>query len=393
MRGLVYLAWRYLVHNRLKTAILVLSIALMVFVPSGLRVLVSRSAEELTARAEATPLLVGAKGSPLELVLGTLYFDGDAPQAIGYDQVERIAATGFALPIPIHARFHAQGMPIVGTTPEYYEHRGLEVASGRPVALLGECVIGAEAARASGLAPGDSVVSSPENVFDLAGVYPLKMNVVGVLAPSFSPDDDAIFVSIKTAWVIEGLGHGHGDLSQPDASAAVLEREGDLIIANAAVVQYTEVTPQNMGSFHFHGDLSAFPVTAIVVVPHDDKSSALLRGRYQGADGKVQIVRPRDLIDDLLGTIFTVQGYVVAAVFFVGGSTLATTVLVFLLSLRLRRGEIATMVKIGAPPRAVLTVLSLEVGLVVVTSLVLAGILTALSTHYASGLVRSLVLS
>ena len=66
MNGSIYLAWRYLAYHRFKTAILVLSITLIVYVPVGLRVLVSQSAEQLTARAGATPLLIGAKGSPLE---------------------------------------------------------------------------------------------------------------------------------------------------------------------------------------------------------------------------------------------------------------------------------------------------------------------------------------
>jgi putative ABC transport system permease protein len=393
MSGHVYLAWRYLAHNRVKTAILVFSIALIVFVPSGLRVLVGRSAEELTARADATPLLIGAQGSPLELTLSSLYFEGESPATVGYDQVERIQETGYAVPIPLHARFHAQGAPIVGTGPEYLEHRGLALADGRAAALLGECVLGAAVARERGLAPGDRVVSSPENVFDLAGVYPLEMNVVGVLAPAFTPDDEAVFVDVKTAWVIEGLGHGHEDLSRPESSAAVLERDGDVITANASVVQYTRITEENADSFHFHGDPAAFPLTAVLAVPHDAKTSALLRGRYQAAGETVQIVRPRDVIDDLLGTVFTVQGYVVAAVVFVGGSTLATTVLVFLLSLRLRRGEIATMIKIGAPKSAVATVLSLEVVLVVAASLLLAGLLTAASARYAPEIVRTLVQS
>ena len=71
MTGTLYLAWRYLVYHRVKTAILVTSITLIIYLPVGLDVLVSQSAAQLTARAEATPLLVGAKGSPLELVLST----------------------------------------------------------------------------------------------------------------------------------------------------------------------------------------------------------------------------------------------------------------------------------------------------------------------------------
>ena len=67
MTGLLYMAWRYLAYHRIKTMILVLSITLIAYLPIGLRVLVGQSAQQLTARAEATPLLVGVKGSPLEL--------------------------------------------------------------------------------------------------------------------------------------------------------------------------------------------------------------------------------------------------------------------------------------------------------------------------------------
>lgn len=393
MIGPLHLAGRYLAHNRGKTAVLVLSIAMIVFVPFGLRVIVGQSAAELTARADATPLLIGAKGSALELTLSSLYFEGQSPAPVGYDQVERVAETGLAIAIPLHARFHAQGIPIIGTSPEYFEHRDLALASGRRVAVLGECVVGATVARLEDLQPGDSVVSSPESVFDLAGVYPLRMTVVGVLEPSMSPDDQAIFVDVKTTWVIEGIGHGHQDLTSPEASSAILARQGDEITANASVVQFNEITPANMDSFHFHGEPSSYPVTAIIAVPQDAKSSALLQGRYQASDEPVQIVRPGEVIDELIGTIFTVQGYIVAAVLFVGGATIATTVLVFLLSIRLRRREIETMIKIGASRVTVGGILSLEIALVVIASLILAGFLTAASAICAPELMRRMILT
>ena len=56
------------------------------------------------------------------------------------------------------------------------------------------------------LKAGDSLVSSPESLFDLAGVYPLKMYVAGVLNKSHTSDDLAVFVDLKTTWVIQGLG-------------------------------------------------------------------------------------------------------------------------------------------------------------------------------------------
>ena len=61
MRGTLYLALRYLAFHRFKSAILVTSIALILYVPVGLRVLVDQSSRQLTARAEVTPLILGAR--------------------------------------------------------------------------------------------------------------------------------------------------------------------------------------------------------------------------------------------------------------------------------------------------------------------------------------------
>ena len=80
----------------------------------------------------------------------------------------------------------------------------------------------AEVARELELRPGDSIISSPENAFDLAGVYPLKMKVTGILEKSHTSDDLAVFVDLKTAWVIQGLGHGHERAARdPDGDRAV----------------------------------------------------------------------------------------------------------------------------------------------------------------------------
>ena len=247
MTDVLYLAWKYLAYHRFKTVILVASITLIIYLPVGLNVLVSQSARELTARAEATPLLIGAKGSPLELVLSSLYFESDVPPEMDYAEVERVTQSGLAEPIPLHTRFRTSHGPIVGTSLDYFEFRGLTVDDGRVFGMLGECVLGAQAAREAGVKPGDSLMSLPESVFDIAGVYPLKMHVVGVLKMNGTPDDNAVFVDIKTAWVIAGLAHGHQDLNQPGAETAVLRKEGNRVIANASVVQYNEITARMCG--------------------------------------------------------------------------------------------------------------------------------------------------
>jgi putative ABC transport system permease protein len=384
-----YLGWRYLAYHRFKTTILVTSITLIAFVPVGLRVLVDQSSQQLTSRAAATPLLVGAKGSPLELVLNTLYFRSEVPEPLDYAEVDALRATGLARAIPLYVRFHSRGWPIVGTTLDYFGFRRLRIASGRQMAMLGECVLGSRVAEDLGVGPGDHVVSSPESVFDLAGVYPLKMRVVGLLEYADTADDDAIFVDLKTTWVIQGLGHGHQDLTRPEAASGVLRRDEANVTANASVVQYNEITEDNADSFHFHGGLERYPVTAVVVVPTDQKSSTILQGRYEASESLTQIVRPVAVMDELLETILTVQSFVVAGAVIVGLATLASASLVFLLSLRLRRREIETLFKIGGSRAAVGTVMVFEVVVVLLTSVVLAAGLTLLTREFGSAAIRA----
>jgi putative ABC transport system permease protein len=393
MSDTLYLAWRYVAYHRWKTFILVLAITLVVFLPATLNILVERSAQQLMARAAATPLLMGAQGSPLELALNSLYFEGGNPKTMAFSDIDAISSSGLAQPIPLYARFKSNGYPIVGTTPDYIDFRNLQTTAGRTFVLLGEAVVGSNVARELGLSVGDAIVSAPESAFNLAGVYPLKMTIVGILAPVFSADDNAVFTDIKTTWVIEGLGHGHQDLEQKQAAAAVLKRDDNTIVANASLVQYNEITADNADSFHFHGDTSGYPINGIVVVPNDEKSGVIFQGRIENTDGAAQIIRPDTVINALLETIFTVQQYVIAAVSVVGGATVMLAILVFMLSLRLRKRERLTLFKIGGSKGVIAGVMAAEVLTVLFASLIFAAALTALIAAYGTDLIRVFLLA
>lgn len=393
MRDLLYLSLQYIRHHRIKLWVLTFAITLVGWLPVAIQNIVDQTAEQLLDRARSTPLVIGAPGSPLELSLGSLYFRAKTPNTLPYAELNALDATGYATGIPLYYRFHVQGHPIVGTSPDYLEYRGLQLASGRPPALLGEAVIGARVADAMGLQVGDHVVSSPESVFDLAGVYPLKMPVVGVLAPSFSPDDEAVFVDIKTIWVIQGLGHGHQDLNSRESIPQILKREGDNIVANASVRQFNQITPDNIDSFHFHGDNAANPISALIPVAHDEKSAALLLGHYLEERSDVQIVRSQRVIGELLDTVFTVRDYIVAGIAIIAVATTTVAVLVFYLSLRLRRGERFTLARIGASRIQVQILMATEVIFVLLLSLALSSLLLALAQRYGMALLQQLLLT
>lgn len=386
----MYLAWRYLLFNKGKAAVLVGSISLILFLPAGLQVVVREAARALTARADATPLLVGARGSAVDLTLSALYFREASLEPIEFRQVERIAESGLATPIPLHLRFEVRGHRIVGTTLEYLDFRGLEIVNGRRFAVLGECVLGAATARKLGVGVGDHVLSTPSSAFDVAGSFPLKMPVVGVLAPVGTPDDEAVFVDLKTSWVIAGLAHGHMDMTAPEVASGVLSRDKDNVVANASVLSYTEITPDNIDSFHFHGEPAGFPVDAVLAVPMDRKSAVVLRGRYQDPDDLVQMVVPRAVVDDLVNTMFSVRNAMLAVSLGLGLATLATAALVFALSVRLRRREIETMRKIGSPRRRIRAVLATEVLIVIVASVAIAAALTAIVSRFGGVLTGAL---
>jgi len=185
--GVFYLAWQYLRWHRWKASILVAAVTLVLYLPLGLQLVVEQTARDMNARADATPLVLGGRGSPLELVLNALYFSDEQPPAFDYGVVDELRDSALVDPIPLYSRYHSQQVPIVGTTLDYFAFRNLQIAQGRQLAMLGEAVLGVSAAQALGVGVGDYVVSSPESVFDIAGVYPLKMPVVGVLACLISP--------------------------------------------------------------------------------------------------------------------------------------------------------------------------------------------------------------
>jgi putative ABC transport system permease protein len=385
-----YIAWRYIAYNRVKTATLVACITLISFLPVALELLLNESERQLMSRAASTPLVVGAKGSALDLVMNSLYFDDEVPEFINMEASNRVMDSELALPIPLYVRFEARKNPIVGTTLDYFDFRDLRIADGRQLAVLGDCVLGSRVAENLGLKAGDSLVSSPETLFDLAGVYPLKMKVVGILEKSHTSDDLAVFVDLKTAWVIQGLGHGHEDVTELQDPTLVLKRTEKNVAATAKLFQHNEITDANIDSFHFHGDLRQYPVTAVIAVPYDDKSGTILQGRYLNQEETRQIVKPEEVIDGLLQNIFRIKNVLDAVISVVAIAMILAIILVFALSLRLRQREIQTIFRLGCRRATIVRLLAAEIFMIVIMSAVFCGALIFMVNQFSNDFVRIL---
>lgn len=392
MRQSFYLAFKYIAFHKTRSIVLIFSIGIIVYLPNGLKKLISESEAQMIRRAEATPLIIGAKGSSTDLVINSLYFQQEKTEHVTMKTLEAVNATGFGYAIPILSMFTARNFPIVGTDPDYFHFRKLELADGKWMSFVGECVIGSAVADKLDIGVGDSLVSSPENFFDLAGVYPLKMIVAGVLSPADSPDDQAVFVDIKTNWVIMGLGHGHEDLTNVYDPTIVLERDSNIVKASAKLYIYNTINGENMDSFHFHGDMSSYPLSSLIFVPKDHKSETIFRGRFEAGEFTEQSIVPKEVVNNLLQSIFRIKQIFNTVFALVGVATLLILGLIVTLSIRLRKSEIYTMFTIGSSKLKVFEIISFELIILTGSSIIFAGILYSITGFFVEDFIRNFII-
>ncbi len=374
----------------MKSLLLLLALALTAFLPVAAATLVHHFDDELSRRASATPLVAGGKGDRFDLVLKSLYFTGGAPEPITMADFDELADTGRALAIPLHLEFSAGGAPLVATTPDYYRFRKLEPARGTLPLLAGDVALGGSAARRLGLGVGDTLPSDQVNLYDLSATYPLRMRVVGVLAEAGTPDDEAAFASLETAWVIAGFGHGHDKLGADSPAADVLGRGDGRVTASAALEQFIEITAENIGDFHFHGDRAALPVNALIAVPNSPKDRTLLKGRYSTAPD-LQMLVPGEVVGELLGIVFKIKRLFDATFGLVALAAALFLALVVLLSLRLRKRERETLFLIGCSRGTVAWMQVAEILILAAGALLVAAAATSVLLWQAPNFTRSLL--
>lgn len=366
------MAWQYLLFYKVRTAILLCAMTLILCLPLSARLMLHRFEENARSRAAATPLIIGAKGSRFGLVMHSLYFRGESPGTIRFAEQLRIDETDLAETIPLHLKFQAQGVPVVGTTTRYLEFRDLRLAAGQFWQRLGDCVLGAKAAKKLELSPGDRLLTDPQNMFDLSGPAPLNMRVVGVLESSGTSDDEVIWCDLKTTWIIEGIGHGHTVAGNISAADHLHSATGQ----NLKVQQ--EVTDENIKTFHFHGRRSEFPLTSIIAIPKSEKAETLLLGKYLESEESHLIVRPVEAIAELMEAISRIRG-----LFEIGLAALSLAaaflfLLVLMLSVRLRQREVRTMYLLGGSRGTVALMILSEWAILCLASLILAYIIAGL---------------
>ena len=218
-------------------------------------------------------------------------------------------------------------------------------------------------------------MSDPENVFDLACPDPINMRVQGVLAPAGTADDGAIFTDYKTEWIILGIMHGHQDVAKVDENRLLWEEcnQSDRQRGRAAVSRSHRRQYHSLPHAWRRGEISR-QRDHCCAARHEVLND--FAGRYEDPKAAMQLLAPKQVISETLDLVFRVKRFFDAQALLVGGAMALLLALVVLLSLRLRRGEMETMFKIGCARWMIFGMQAAEILIVVAAGVATAAALT-----------------
>jgi len=188
----------------------------------ALVVLLSRELEQRLAReATGIDLVVGAKGSPLQLVLAGVNHADVPPGNIPLAAVEELARHPLVQQvIPLALGDSFRGFRIVGTQPAFVAHYAAAPAQGRVWSAPMEAVLGSDAARATGLTVG-ATFSGAHGLAEGGGDHgEAPYRVVGVLAPTGRVIDRLVLTAVDSVWQVHAHGAADADRDHDAPSAA-----------------------------------------------------------------------------------------------------------------------------------------------------------------------------
>jgi putative ABC transport system permease protein len=165
-------------------------------------------ATRLDRDAQGIDLVVGAKGSPLQLVLAGVYHVDVPPGNIPLAALAELRANPMvAGAIPLALGDSVRGFRIVGTEHALVAHYGAQLAQGRQWAKPMEAVLGSEVARATGLGVGAKFTGSHGLSEGGGGHDEASYAIVGVLAPTGRVVDRMALTSVASVWAVHDAHH------------------------------------------------------------------------------------------------------------------------------------------------------------------------------------------
>jgi putative ABC transport system permease protein len=208
---MIRLAWAYMRDRPLTVGLNALLLGIAVATLVLLLQFATQAGERFERDARGIDLVVGAKGSPLQLVLSSVYHIDQPTGNIPLGELARLRAdpgVGKAVPLALGDNF--EGFRIVGSDSGLLDLYGARIAQGRAFARPSEVVLGADVARRTGAGLGQKFVGSHGLETDPDGEQGhdhAPFETVGILAPTGTALDRLIITSVESVWDVHGIAH------------------------------------------------------------------------------------------------------------------------------------------------------------------------------------------
>lgn len=349
------LAWKS-VRNRRVTAILtILTVAISVVLLLGVERIRTQAKDSFANTISGTDLIVGGRSGQVNLLLYSVFRIGNATNNIdwkSYQEFSQHRSVDWAIPISLGDSH--KGFRVMGTNHSYFEHyrygkkQNLTIETGREFNSLFETVLGADVAKELGYEIGSEIIIA-HGISDVGFSRhdKLPFTVVGILAPTGTPVDKTVHVSLEAIEAIH-VGWESGANLGNNPTAEELEKID---------FQPKQITAMMLG---LKSKIQTFALQRQINTYPKEPLSAIL---------------PGIALHELWSMMSVAEQALMAVSVFVVIAGLLGMLSSLLTSLQERRREMAILRAMGARPRHVFSLLILEASVLTLVGL-FVGVIT-----------------
>ncbi|MDG1446469.1 MAG: ABC transporter permease [Porticoccaceae bacterium] len=333
------LATKSLLNRKGSVLLTIMAMSVSIFVLLGVEHIRDQSKQSFNSTVSGVDLIVGARTGSLNLLLYSVFRLGSPTSNIAWDSYQRVSSNPkVAWSIPISLGDSHRGFRVLGTTTDYFKYfnygkkRRLEFSSGKPFEYTFDLVLGAQVAKKLGYSLGAQVVLAHglgRASFSLHNKNPFT--VVGILAPTGTPVDQTVHVSLQ------GVEAVHGGLQKPYVA-------DDLPLVD---FQGAELQPKSITAFMLGltSRMATFGVRRDINNYRNEPLTAILPG--------VALSELWQMMSVIESTLRLISGLVLI-------SALLGLSAMMLASIKEREKEIYLLRVIGAPPFYLFLLIELE---------------------------------
>ncbi len=367
--NLASIAWKSVKQRSLSSALTSLSVALGVMLMVTVLVIFSVLDSTFSQRSIGYDLIMGPKGSPLQLVLSTVYHVNPPIENLPYrfyKEIQKDPRVETAIPIAIGDTTEQGGFPIVGTIPQYfvidYAPNRQFMVEGKSLQKPFDALIGSRVAKVNGWKIGSTfrlVHGGNEG-----HVHNELFTVVGVLAPTGTPNDKSVFVHLDGFYQIQGH-------DKPFDEAIRRERDffGEPPLGKAeldAEVARLKKKYSHEGHKHAPGFIEEVPelqkdVTSILLLMKSPSAAILFAGEWKKSFRPAMAINPifpmQQLMVDVLGGVRIMLIFLTSLIVLVSGIGIFVSIYN---SMSARKREIGILRALGARRQTVFSIVLAE---------------------------------